>query len=390
MKTIAEIMEDLRNRVIEGHRLKRDEAANINVELVEYTNPQQVDIMDEKYVKTINRQFSDIFTDQLYALDSSSRVLETPYVFIGIGAGSVLNRFTGASMDIPSINSILGLEEPPHGHIVIIPEVEGYDISKLREKTSHVICSNPEGVVYTPSYNRNILLTELRLMIENSLLKIFLEKRGEASSVLLIDGPLIYPLPLEFPGSDYEKQHLYMNSLRKVNKERAMLIDKLHENRVLVIGVVKRLHRSYLLSTLDPMGLASGRINDEAYIASYIMQRNEARYEPLVIGPFLIKHRHEYGVNRVIWYIAMPRRLFPAMNMGNYVFYRIEVLDKGIDEDFVIGVIAYDSVNAGTLLPLSIIAVDQRVKKLTNAIMTYILYLAGLSRESTMQYISIA
>ena len=324
MKYLVNIVEELRHRVAEGLKITKEDASSKPVVLLEEVPSSQVEILEEPFIKVLETRPQRPQHD-LFALDSSSRVIETPYVFIAIGAGSVFSRFTGRGIDVPDTASILGLGNPLCNHVVVVPEVEFDEksLDKLR-RLPGLIVENPLGVPYTSDYNKHLILVELRLAIEQCLLEQFHDSNlSERGSVLLVDGPLLYPhVESEAANSAYSE------SIRAVNRRRVNALRKLAEKGVMVVGIVKRLSRSYYLSSLDPGGIAVGKVNDEAYITALIMSRYHPLDKPLLIGPLRIRHSAE-NVGRIFWYIVVPRRIYPLLSgMGNYVVYRVEVLGE--------------------------------------------------------------
>ena len=69
----------------------------------------------------------------------------------------------------------------------------------------------------------------------------------------------------------------------------------------------------------------------------------------------------------------------------NFMFYRTEYL-WGLEAP--LDPILYDSVYTGSILPLSILLADNKVKKMTTGLLNYLLRSMGLSSESTYQYIT--
>lgn len=392
MKYLTSIIEELRKGVSRGLRVTKEDVSSSLIELVDETSVKHIEVLGKPVVRTLDikpiRPWSTI-----YALDTSSRVVETPYVFIGISAGSIYNRFTGYGIDVPSTGSILGLDQPLCNHIILVPEVE-LDPSSLINlgKVPGVVLTNPLGLPYTSEYNKSIMLVELRLGLENCLLQYISKIKLESEKLaLFVDGPLLYSLSIPLEGGAFTREKLktYTESLKVLNSRRANILESLL-SKGLVIGIVKRLIRSYYLASVDPVNLSVGKINDEAYISTMLMKMSYSLDRPLIVGPLHVKH-DVTGVDRVMWYIVTPRRLYPfSSGMGNYVVYRAEVFSKSyIDENEVLNYVFYDSVYTGSLLPLSVLVVDRRVKKISSSLVTYILYMTGLSEDSTNQYISI-
>lgn len=391
MKNLLRVVELLRKSVVEGFRVTREDASTKPLELVEEANPRQVDLFEKHLIKKFEVAPARPPRD-LFAVDSSSRVVETPYVFLAIAAGTVHSRFTGKGIDVPSLASIVGVEEPPCRHIALVPEVESpREVAEAILSARGITTSNPLGVAYTSTYNKHALLAELRLSLEQCLLELFSSSElAESGTILLLDGPLAYPTtPMLVEPRDFERVRIYVEAIELLNKKREQVVSKLAEKGLQVISVVKRLHKSYILSLVDPASISPrGKVNDEAYLSTLVLTNSGLYGQPFIVGPILVKQKPPCSLNRIVWYIGFPRRIYPLRGgLGNYVFYRVEVFEKMISES-VLNYIAYDSIHTGSLLPLSILVADRRVKKLTSSLVNYILYLTGLTEESTKQYIS--
>lgn len=390
---IQEFIEELKKKVSTGGRITKEETPRGILEFLDEAPRRNLEVLSDKIARSIDFKPRRV-ESEIYAMDTSSRAIEVPYVFMSIGAGSVYSRLNGKCVDIPSTTSIIGLEEPLCKHLVLVPEVELEEelINRLG-KSPGIMVSNPLGVPYSSTYDKHMILVELRLNLENCLLRRFIEQGLNEKAVLFIDGPLIHPsLPAQESQfiTSKEKLKIYVESIEYLNKERVNLISKLIEQHTVVLGIVKRLHRSYYLSNIDPVGLSVGKINDEAYISTLILRNMITIDKPIVIGPLSLKHEY-MNITRLMWYIVVPRRLYPLTGgMGNYVTYRVEAFNAGqVDPEKILEYVFYDSLNTGSLLPLSILIVDRRVKKLTSSITSYLLYSTGLSEEATSQYISI-
>ncbi|MCC6052696.1 MAG: DNA double-strand break repair nuclease NurA [Desulfurococcaceae archaeon] len=388
MKQLAEIIRSVRQSIVSGFKIVKSETSRTPLELVEETTSISVEIPGERVHEISLRKLTEL-QGEIYALDSSSRVVETPYVFTSIGAGSVYNRFTGYAIDVPSLASILGLEEPLCKHVVIIPEVgPPGNFHELVESSKSIMSTNPISVPYTSSYNKSIILAELRASIENCLLEKYSEV-ARHGSVLFVDGPLVYPEKVvEATSTSRELLDVYASSMRALNRQRVMLIERLLAAGTLVVNLVKRLHKSFYLSTIDPLGLGISGVSDETYLATALLTRKVPVEKPISIGPIIIKQYSELGASKAMWYVVIPRRPHTGIeSVGNYVFYRVEVPEKCVEKP-VIDLVARDSIQLGSYLPLTLLVADRRVKKLSSSITTYFLYLTGLTSEATEHYIS--
>lgn len=391
MSYLSGLINDLRKRVSVTSRLEDSGSRDLPV-VFEETPSRHVEITSREFIKTLNVKPLRP-QGELYALDSSSRVVETPYLFLGIGAGSIFSRFTGRGIDVPSPSSLLGLEKPLCKHILLIPGIEVSEQEWLLLDIPGVLTKNPLGKPYTSSYNKQLALGELRISLENCILSIFNSSNlAVVNNILLVDGPLIYPKIRVFEHIEEAQvvKTIYSESIEYLNKERVEVLREIMNRGVLVAGVVKRLMRSYYLSSIDPFGIAMGLVSDETYLYTLINTRNPEPGKPVVVGPIRVKHEIP-NAPRIMWYLAIPRRLHPVPGrMGNYLVFRVEVFESSEwSENDILGYIVYDSLYMGGLLPLSILITDKRVKKITSSITSYLLYTTGLSEESTSQYISV-
>lgn len=323
----------------------------------------------------------------IMAVDSSTRVLDTPYFFMGVGAVSALNRFKGISIDYPDANELFSGRTSNTKWLAFVSEITVNGQIDLIGLTR-----SPAGVPYTPEYNKYVILDELRFSLENHMLrKLLVEDLVDESTFLLIDGPLYY-----VPSFVHHYDKLtppsrgmidnYVSSWKTLTEERIMLLEKYYRNSIPVMGVIKRLEISTLLSTLDPLRISLGnRVNDQAYLSIFVSRIKAQFSKPFILGPVRIDTSNsilrEYVKNiknKIVYYIGIPKRAHVSPGIySNYTFYRIEVFDEG---EQIYGeklapyeVALYDSYCSGTLLPLSIMLVDKRVKKLSRSLSNYLL-----------------
>jgi len=354
----------------------------------------------DKQIKPIDPRFHEIVfsreagkTFNIYGIDSSSRVIDTPYIFLAVGASTSINRLYGRVIDYPDINKLFSGENS-YRYIVIVPEITGFSEDILDSlKRNNIIVENPAGLTYTPEYSKLVILDELRLSLENRVLEIMLNNVAESDSIIFLDGPIYYTPPLIYQVNEYhgvrdELFKQYVDSWKILVNERINLVNKLWSKGVRVVGVVKRLSRSNILSKIDPYDISRGRLNDEAYLTVITtFKYRELEPKPYYIGPI----KYDPGLApynlpaKTLYYLAIPRRkAVGETDYRNYVFYRVEA----IHDDNVLEPIIYDSVSSGSTLPLSILLADKRVKKITIGLLNYVSRLTGLYGESTHQYIS--
>ncbi len=397
---IDDLVNIIKNIKLEGFtdkKIVRDESSRFEkiYDYIEFTTENQVILkkleIHEIGFDELRRRYNNI-----YAIDSSTRAIDTPYMFIGVGSATCINRFTGDSLEYPSITSIMAQGEKSYDYIVIIPEIEGFEkdlLDKLEEKK--VITRNPAGIRYSPRYSKYVVLDELRLLLENKVLNMLLEKERYRDLYVFVDGPIYYTPPLvyqvnEMHGIRDDLVKYYIESWKVLVGIRVNIIDKLmREKNITVLGIVKRLNRSNILSRRDPVGLSSGNMSDEAYLSVLTtLWFKDKKITPYYIGP-IIYDPGKLPVKlpkKTIYYIGIPRRrITNETDYRNYMFYRIEYVE-GAEEN--LEPVIYDSIHTGSILPLSILLADNRVKKITNALVNYFIRMTGLPGESTYQYIT--
>ncbi|ADI32375.1 DNA double-strand break repair nuclease NurA [Staphylothermus hellenicus] len=336
----------------------------------------------------------------IYALDSSSRVVDTPYLFIAIGSVSAINRFNGFIIDHPEPSQLI--RSPPTGtgkFLAIVPEIMSV-MDEIRRSIEEIAYTyNPAGTPYTPSYNKFAILDELRIRLENYMLK-QLCSRNIDNSIVFLDGPIYYVPPNITDIDKNSVEYQYFLAWKILVKERIRLVEKIISKNNVVMGIVKRLYRTNLLSRIDPLEIAgNARINDEAYLSLAVNNVVKNNAKLFVLGP--IKYSfYNARLNLVfpvkkIYYLGIPKRtIYGYSGFREYAFYRFEILNSSerilADNNISpLDPVLYDSVVAGSILPLSILIVDQRVKKITSAIANNLIREISQSGETTLRYISI-
>lgn len=348
--------------------------------------------LDKKYP---SKRFTNI-----YAVDSSSRVVDTPYLFIAIGSVSVINRFNGFIIDHPEPSQLIRSSPTSTGKfLAIVPEIISI-IDDIRSDIEEIAYThNPAGAPYTPSYNKFAILDELRIRLENYMLKQLCSRNIE-DSILFLDGPIYYVPPIIKDIDKNSMEYQYLQAWKILMKERVKLVEKIISRNNVVIGIVKRLYKTNLLSRIDPLGIAgNARINDEAYLSLAVNNVVKNNVKIFVLGPIEYSF-YNTRLNTVfpvkkIYYLGIPKRtIYGYSGFREYAFYRFEILsssERFLDDKNISSLdpVLYDSVVAGSILPLSILIVDQRVKKITSAIANNLIREISQSGETTLRYISL-
>ena len=359
---------------------------------IEYVSSDRIHVIQDKIVELINPEAFTIRTDleaSIYGIDSSTRTITSPFFFIGIGYGVGVDYRRGDRVECPSVTSLISKYPSACREckwIILIPFSEEareiYDNPCIMDK-------NPAGTPYDISYNRYAALDELRLVIENHILSLILNKSPRDRQVILLDGP-IYMVPKLAAMYTYLKPPSrgriddYIASWKTLVKHRIDLLKNKRPDTV-VYGIVKRLDNSYILSRIDPVRLTRGaRINDQAYLVLFTQKvfKNTVA-KPFIIGPIKIDPPREHGEipSKIIYYVGLPRHKY-TVNTGvaPYGFYRIEFLAEelgNILDDYGKPIIPplIDSLVSGTIIPLSILIADKIAKDVSRGITNYFIRL---------------
>ncbi|MEM4436450.1 MAG: DNA double-strand break repair nuclease NurA [Thermosphaera sp.] len=392
MIAIEEIAEVIRKHATQVVKPVVDEDSRRPAEVQEKENNVRLLVEPAKALKRFEKASEVKPYFNLYALDSSSRALDTPYFFIAIATGTLVNRFTGKTIDCPPVSLLQGSLKDSCRFLSVIPNFESS--VEFEDRFSNLLFTkNIIGEKYDHSYNKYVLLDETRLLVESHLLIQGMSKGLLDESIILIDGPLIYPSFFESSISGHTSRiDSYKASIEAINEERVSVWKDLRKRRSRVVGIVKRLYRSYYLSACDPLEIGVSNLNDEAYLSAVSRRFSiEEGLKPYLLGPLKIESKvKEVKVERIAWYLGIPRRSFSSRTpLTNYTHYRVETVADSVLDETVLSPVIYDSLSTGTILPISIMIADYRARKLSSIISHYLVYSMGLGEASVYQYLSI-
>ncbi|MEM4551497.1 MAG: DNA double-strand break repair nuclease NurA [Thermosphaera sp.] len=392
MIAIEEIAEVIRKHATQVVKPVVDEDSRRPAEVQEKENNVRLLVEPAKALKPFEKASEVRPYFNLYALDSSSRALDTPYFFIAIATGTLVNRFTGKTIDCPPVSLLQGSLKDSCRFLSVIPNFESS--VEFEDRFSNLLFTkNIIGEKYDHSYNKYVLLDETRLLVESHLLIQGMSKGLLDESIILIDGPLIYPSFFESSISGHTSRiDSYKASIEAINEERVSVWKDLRKRRSRVVGIVKRLYRSYYLSACDPLEIGVSNLNDEAYLSAVSRRFSiEEGLKPYLLGPLKIESKvKEVKVERIAWYLGIPRRSFSSRTpLTNYTHYRVETVADSVLDETVLSPVIYDSLSTGTILPISIMIADYRARKLSSIISHYLVYSMGLGEASVYQYLSI-
>ncbi|MEM4624388.1 MAG: DNA double-strand break repair nuclease NurA [Thermosphaera sp.] len=392
MIAIEEIAEVIRKHATQVVKPVVDEDSRRPAEVQEKENNVRLLVEPAKALKPFEKASEVRPYFNLYALDSSSRALDTPYFFIAIATGTLVNRFTGKTIDCPPVSLLQGSLKDSCRFLSVIPNFESS--VEFEDRFSNLLFTkNIIGEKYDHSYNKYVLLDETRLLVESHLLIQGMSKGLLDESIILIDGPLIYPSFFESSISGHTSRiDSYKATIEAINEERVSVWKDLRKRRSRVVGIVKRLYRSYYLSACDPLEIGFSNLNDEAYLSAVSRRFSiEEGLKPYLLGPLKIESKvKEVKVERIAWYLGIPRRSFSSRTpLTNYTHYRVETVADSVLDETVLSPVIYDSLSTGTILPISIMIADYRARKLSSIISHYLVYSMGLGEASVYQYLSI-
>jgi len=311
-------------------------------------------------------------------IDSGSRGVETPLAGIAIAAVSVSLSAPLELFDWPPIHP--GLEPPRWGppFVRILPNWEGWD-PPLPPGAASV---NPAGERYGPEYSMAQALDEARVSLENWALSVLPEavEGGPGGLVVLVDGPL-YLVPGALANSGAPR--VYREAWERLLGERVEAVRRLEALGVPVIGVVKRVSRSRILSRAQGLGdlvescVGPGDHGDEMVV--YRAYASCARRIPgrIYRTPIVRVDPPGIGAPKLVEYLAIPPGRWQSGPEGVRIT-RLEYTERGLAllrEE--LGLEPYQlyslsSIASGSLLPLVLLASDRRSRTIARALARFL------------------
>ncbi len=328
---------------------------------------------------------------EFVGIDSSSRRLDVPQASIVVAAVSIsLGAFE--LLDWPPVYNSIEIRGPP-----FIRFLPNNDKIKVESLPRWIDLRNPAGIPYDRDYSVAQAMDEARVALENwaisEALNDFLKKFNR-KVVVLLDGPL-YLVPGALAGIGAPEK--YVEAWRFLLASRIEAVRSLEEIGVPVLGIVKRLSRSRILSKTPQISTAIARctglheFSDES--ALYLLYRSGCtkRRPGFIYKTPKIRIRSRIGeeVDKIVEYLILPPgRLQDSSGLGRMV--RIEYSERslrimrswGLEPHHVY---AIASLASDSLLPLSIQASDRRSKMITKALKHVISSLL-ISRGTILDY----
>ncbi|MFZ8794676.1 MAG: DNA double-strand break repair nuclease NurA [Acidilobaceae archaeon] len=303
-------------------------------------------------------------------VDSSSRHVETPVADVVVGAVVAISSLGSIAFEWPSLGPLryTGRLHP----VFYMLSNAGVQFSFEDPLVSTV---NPSGRPFDISYSVGEACDEMRVSLENWVLEVLgglLE--AQVNPVVMVDGPLY----VVAKALTRDVQPWIRDVWVKLLEGRVKAIRGLESRGVPVIGVVKRVEKSTILSRTRGLEGIRGDIveGDKSVILRAMTMLGDRVPGRIYVTPRIIVRTPqlpEVGVlEKVVQYIVIPPgkfQLSPPLVRVYRLEYTLKTLgilqDTGLEPDAVIG---GDSVGRGALEPLSIRLSDLRSSFLSHAL----------------------
>ncbi|HDN75619.1 MAG TPA: DNA double-strand break repair nuclease NurA [Acidilobales archaeon] len=285
------------------------------------------------------------------AVDAASINLYVGFSQLAIAAGT----FVGNSKTI-----LIPYYKSEHMSDDIPPIVSSYvSVRNVRWVTDRYV---KLGVRYLedPELPEGALAHDIRISLETFILS-NIPTHGDDSELILIDGPVEYPLkhPLEESKWNIE--------VKRLNEERVRILRSLVEGGRIPLSIVKRVGMSKYLVRKS---VKSSELTDTQLIYR-LLSRHEIE-KPIYIGP--IEVRSIYGLtNKYMFYLIVPSSSY----IRSFSIFRVEVI-KEVYEYLsnkltdVLSYLALSTYSFGLPLPYKLNQADRASKKVVSAMASLI------------------
>ena len=303
-------------------------------------------------------------------VDSSSRHVETPVADVVVGAVASISSLGSIAFEWPSLGPLryTGKLHP----VFYILSNAGVQFSLEDPLVSTV---NPSGRPFDISYSVGEACDEMRVSLENWVLEVLGELlEAQVNPVVMVDGPL----HIVAKALTRDVQPWLRDVWVKLLEGRVKAIKGLESRGVPVIGVVKRVEKSTILSRTRGLEGVRGDVveGDKSVILRAMAMLGDRVPGRIYVTPRIIVRTPQLpgiGVlEKVVQYIVIPPgkfQLSPPLVRVYRLEYTLKTLgilqDMGLEPDAVIG---GDSVGRGALEPLSIRLSDLRSSFLSHAL----------------------
>lgn len=210
------------------------------------------------------------------------------------------------------------------------------------------------GIKYLddPELPEGALAHDIRISLESYMIKEL--TNFDDADVVIIDGPIEYPLKHPLEESRWNKE------IRLLNEERINNMKELINKGVIPVSIVKRVSGSrYLVRNSREV------INDALIISNIIGNASKPSY----IGPIIVKGKYS-NIIKYLYYVVVPIKT----HIPSYNLFRVELLREAIESmnaellNDVLSYLAYNSTGYGLPLPYKLMQADRMSKKIVSMI----------------------
>ena len=310
-------------------------------------------------------------------VDSSSRQVNTSLFTLTVSSVSASSWYPVEVCDWPPLYKYLCDISDPPPFIALIPN-DGVRVGGAVGDARYITVSNPVGVSYDSDYGVLQVMDEQRLILENWMLYKAIPSTIESlgGAAVLVDGP-IYSIPVSMGSGAAPEYHI--EAWRSLLASRLAAIKKLEELGVPVIGVVKRVERSRiiskageLLSMFKECMPHLGDASDIIILFEALVKCHKRKPGYVISTPkVIVKPTVADAPPKIIEYLVLPHgkwQFTPHLSRIyrlEYTERTLEILrDNGLEP---IHVALADSILRGSLEPTTILASDRRARMITHA-----------------------
>ena len=311
-------------------------------------------------------------------VDSSSRIIAVPHALIVVGSAAASMGSTANSVAWPRLQG-KGLDDGPP-FIALIPLIDhgGAPASRF------ILVYDSQAARRGAGYGASRVSRELRVAMENWVLENLpnvIESMGrrfpqEGSPVVMLDGPLFMATPLGYdPNSNGHGV-----SWRRLMESRVRAVELLESMGIPVVGVVKRVENSTILSKTREFVERASRCVSEADAAAdlallYMALRSECgpSGSPIMFTPKIsVEYSVEWLPGKIVEYAIIAPSSWHRYSPRAKIL-RIEATRKSLELLSSMGldpetVLAGDTIARGSQEPATILASDRLSKTVSNAV----------------------
>ncbi|MCS7106570.1 MAG: DNA double-strand break repair nuclease NurA [Acidilobaceae archaeon] len=308
-------------------------------------------------------------------LDSTTRRVEAGAADVVVGSAVSYCSRNGLSYEWPSL-SAPPPPIPPHPVYVLLPNGE---ISELDDPIVSLL--NPAGERYDIDYSADLAEDEVRSSMESWMLS----SLSIPGCAVLLDGP-VYQFPRAFATESAPVR--VRRTLLALLRRRLEAISALESRGVPVIGVVKRVERSTILSNAMGMEQWVARREGDASVLERAFLSSEREPGRVYVTPKVGLSFPSLGdlspPPKLIQYVVVPAGKYQSDPLRIYrlefTFTTLRLLEERRSDP--LAVFLGDSLLLGSQEPVSIRASDRRASEIAEALKRVLA--ASLVREGAL------